>query len=48
MATLHEYITGEMLCEATDLQLEQSIEAALHDGGSGLILVEGVICYAME
>jgi len=52
MPTLHDYHTGAVIRTATAGELAASIEAAKHDGGSGVILVdvfgEETYCYAME
>jgi len=48
MADLMNYSTGEFIREATQQELAASIEAATHDGGSGVILVDGVSCYVVE
>lgn len=48
MATLHNYDTGEAIREATTEELAESIEAAEHDGGAGVIEVDGVRCYVVE
>ena len=50
-ATLYSYRTGAPLRAATAAELARSIDAAEHDGGAGVILVEidgiEVPCYAM-
>jgi len=46
MATLHNYETGESIRKATAKELAESIEAAKHDGGAGVIVVDGIRCYA--
>ena len=43
--TLHAYDTGEELRDATPAELAESVEAARHDGGAGVIEVNGVRCY---
>ena len=43
--TLHRYDTGEELRDATPAELAESVEAARHDGGAGVIEVAGVRCY---
>lgn len=43
--TLHVYDTGEELRDATPAEHAASIEAARHDGGAGVIEVDGVRCY---
>lgn len=47
-ATLHNYKTGEAIRPATAAELAASIEAAKTDGGAGVIVVDGVSCYAQE
>ena len=47
-ASLHDYRTGEYLRDATQAELEASIEAADMDGGAGVIDVGGRPCYAIE
>lgn len=47
-ATLIDYKTGDMIRPATSAELAASIEAAKTDGGSGVIVVDGVSCYAQE
>jgi 1,4-dihydroxy-2-naphthoyl-CoA synthase len=54
MSTLHDYNTGAVIRTATAEELAASIEAAKHDGGAGVIIVdvfddgEETYCYAME
>ena len=43
--TLHRYEDGEELRDATPAELAESVEAARHDGGAGVIRVDGVRCY---
>jgi len=43
--TLHSYETGEELRDATPAELAESVEAARHDGGAGVIMADGVRCY---
>jgi hypothetical protein len=38
---MYDYDTGEKIRQATAEELEQSIEAAKHDGGAGVITVDG-------
>lgn len=45
MAQLHDYNTGEAIREASLLEHMESVEAAKHDGGAGVILVNGRACY---
>jgi hypothetical protein len=42
---LQDYRTGELIRTATVGELRASIEAAEHDGGSGVIIVDGRSCY---
>ena len=46
--TLHRYDTGEELRAATASELAESVEAARHDGGAGVIRVDGVRCYVAD
>lgn len=46
--TLHDRDTGEAIRPATASELAASIEAAEHDGGAGIISVDGRRCYVME
>lgn len=43
--SMYDYRTGDYIGTATQAELEQSVEAAQHDGGSGVIVVDGVSCY---
>lgn len=43
--TLMTYDTAETLREATEAETAASIEAAKHDGGAGVIEVDGRRCY---
>lgn len=45
---LHNYKTGEQIRNATSAELTASIDAAEHDGGTGVIVVDGVSCYVVE
>jgi hypothetical protein len=45
---LYDYRTGQRLRRATRKELQKSIEAAKHDGGAGVIQVDGRSCYATE
>jgi hypothetical protein len=45
---LHNYKTGESIRNATPEELQASAEAAQHDGGSGVIVVDGQSCYVVE
>lgn len=42
---LVNYQTGEDIRTATQAEIDASVEAAEIDGGSGVILVDGVLCY---
>lgn len=44
---LVNYLTNEVIREATEAEAEASKEAALLDGGAGVILVDGVSCYVV-
>ena len=44
-AKLHDYKTGEVIRDATPAELAESIEAEKHDGGAGVIVVDGRNCY---
>lgn len=44
-ATLNNYRTGEIIRAATTKEIEASTDAAEHDGGAGVIEVDGVPCY---
>jgi hypothetical protein len=39
------YSTGVTLRAATEAERAESIAAAAHDGGAGVIIVDGVSCY---
>ena len=45
---LFDYTNGDYIREATAQEYHESLEASLHDGGCGVILVDGRRCYAME
>ena len=45
-ASLINYDTAEVIRLATAEEVDASIEAAQHDGGAGVILVDGTKCYA--
>lgn len=49
---LHSYMNGDYLRPATESEAEESAEQALHDGGSGVIIVEvegkPLPCYVVE
>jgi len=42
---LCDYQTGDTIREATIEELRASIKAAKHDGGAGVILIDGKPCY---
>lgn len=44
-ATLYDYSTGEEIRPATTTEEHESTEAAAHDGGLGLIVVDDHTCY---
>lgn len=44
---LYNYRTGVELRSALHAELAASEEAARHDGGAGVILVNGIPCYAI-
>lgn len=52
MASLMGYETGEYIREATDAERTESVEAAEHDGGAGVIMVEvdgaDLLCYVVD
>jgi hypothetical protein len=48
MAKLCDYATGETIREATADEARASREAAEHDGGAGVILVDGRRCYVED
>ena len=48
MAGLFRYITGEYIRESTELEAQLSALAATHDGGAGVIRVDGERCYVPE
>jgi hypothetical protein len=37
--------TGEIIRQATVLEAAESMQAAMHDGGHGAIVVDGVTCF---
>ena len=45
---LHNYTTGEFIRIATAGEQAASIAAAETDGGSGVIVVDGVSCYVED
>ena len=45
---LCDYATGASLRNATVEELAASVEAAEHDGGAGVITVDGRDCYVLE
>ena len=46
--TLHDYKTGNLIRNATEAELKESIKAAEHDAGAGVIEVDQASCYVME
>jgi hypothetical protein len=44
-STLYDYYTGEEIRVATDEELAASINASHHDGGAGVIDIDGRACY---
>jgi hypothetical protein len=47
-ARLYDYRTGEYLRAATIDELTQSLDAAEHDDGRGVIQVDGRSCYVED
>lgn len=45
---LYRHIDAVAMRNATEEELDQSIEAAETDGGQGLIEIHGVSCYVLE
>lgn len=45
---LRDFNTTDYLRPATEQELEASREAARHDGGAGVIIVDGRKCYVEE
>lgn len=45
---LMRYADANYLRDATNEEWEASVEAAKHDGGAGVIKVEGVSCYVED
>ena len=45
--TLHRFSDATVIREATAVELKKSVDAAEHDGGAGVILVDGISCYVM-
>lgn len=45
---LHDYYTAKEIRPATAEEREDSIEAAKHDGGAGVISVDGRSCYVVD
>ena len=43
--TLCDYQTGESIRPATADERAESIDAARHDGGAGVIEIDGRLCY---
>jgi len=48
MAKLCDYDTAEVIREATEEEAASSREAAKHDGGAGVLLVDGRRCYVED
>jgi hypothetical protein len=46
--SLHDYQTGAYIRPATADERAESVEAAEHDGGAGVILVDGRSCYVQD
>lgn len=46
--SLHDYATGDYIREATAAELDESLEAASHDGGAGVIEIDGRPCYVED
>ena len=46
--TVHNYYTGEIVRNATNDELNQSIDASKYDGGCGVITINDQDCYVME
>lgn len=44
---LVDYHTGDVIREATSEEATESLEAAKHDGGAGVIEVDGRRCYVI-
>ena len=44
---LYNYETGEFIRPATTDELKRSIDASTRDGGAGVIMIDGVRCYAI-
>jgi len=45
---LIDYRTGDVIREATQTEYDASVDAAQHDGGHGVISVDGRSCYVVE
>jgi hypothetical protein len=45
---LMDYNTAEAIRPATDAELHASIDAAVRDGGAGVITVDGRRCYVQD
>lgn len=45
---LYSYKTGKAIRNATPEELQASIEASQHDGGAGVIMVDGQSCFVLE
>lgn len=48
MPRLMKYDDASVIREATMEEWEESVEAAKHDGGAGVIEVSGVSCYVED
>ncbi len=46
MSKLINYRTNEIIRDATAEEHAESVAAARHDGGAGVITVDGIPCYA--
>jgi hypothetical protein len=45
---LHNYLNGEYIRPATQEEQQESREAAKHDGGVGVIMVDNRPCYITD
>jgi hypothetical protein len=48
MAKLCDYDTAEVIREATEEEAKASRETTKHDGGAGVVLVNGERCYVED
>lgn len=46
--TLHDYQNGDYIRRATEAEATASIDATEHDGGAGVIIIDGRRCYVEE